>query len=56
MPNLIMKAALNSDIEKMESCNIHDCVDCGLCTFVCPAKIELSKNIEDGKSLIAKEG
>ena len=56
MPNLIMKASLNCDIEKMESCSIHDCVDCGLCTFVCPSKIELSKNIKDGKNIISKEG
>lgn len=56
MPNLVFKAALEKDIEKMEKLFIRDCVDCGLCTFVCPSKIELGQHIEDGKSLIAKEG
>jgi Na+-translocating ferredoxin:NAD+ oxidoreductase RnfC subunit len=56
MPNLVFKYALQSDIEKMEATFIHDCVDCGLCTFVCPSKIELAQVIEDGKALIAKEG
>jgi Na+-transporting NADH:ubiquinone oxidoreductase subunit A len=56
MPNIVFKAALEEDIEKMEARFIHDCVDCGLCTFVCPSKIELAQIIEDGKAMIAKEG
>ena len=56
MPNLVFKAALEGDIERMERVFIHDCIDCGLCTFVCPSKIELGQHIEDGKALIAKEG
>lgn len=56
MPNLVFKAALEQDIEKMEKTFIHDCVDCGLCTFVCPSKIELAQHIEDGKNFIVKEG
>lgn len=56
MPNLLFKACLERDIEKMERLFIHDCADCGLCTFVCPSKIELGQHIEDGKAHIAKEG
>ncbi len=56
MPNLVFKAALAEDFEKMEETGIHDCADCGLCTFVCPSKIELGAHIEAGKALIAKEG
>ena len=55
-PNMLMKAALDKDLEKMESLSIHDCVDCGLCTFVCPSKIEMGKEIMNGKLLIEKEG
>lgn len=55
-PNLIMKASLAGDIERMEALSIADCVDCGLCTFVCPSKIEMGRDIENGKLLIAKEG
>ena len=56
MPNLVFKAAVTEDIEKMEQVGIQDCADCGLCTFVCPSKIELGAHIESGKALIAKEG
>jgi Na+-translocating ferredoxin:NAD+ oxidoreductase RnfC subunit len=53
---MIIKASLSKDIEKMEELFIHDCVECGLCSFVCPSKIEMLKLIEDKKNLIKKEG
>jgi len=56
MPSLIMKSAINNDIEKMEYYSIHSCVDCELCTFVCPSKIEVNQDIRYGKNLIIKEG
>lgn len=56
MPNLVFKAALAEDIEKMEALGIHDCTDCGLCTFICPSKIELDQHLQTGKLLIVKEG
>jgi len=56
MPNIVFKAALSGDIEKMEQVGVIDCTDCGLCTFVCPSKIELTQIISDGKALIKKEG
>jgi len=56
LPNLLMKAAKDKDIEKMEKLFINDCVDCGLCTFTCPAKIELGREIALGKQLLEKEG
>ncbi len=31
------------------------CVECGLCAFVCPSKIDLKKQIIDAKVLIANE-
>jgi Na+-translocating ferredoxin:NAD+ oxidoreductase RnfC subunit len=51
-----MKASIAKDIEKMEELFIHDCAECGLCTFVCPSKIELLQIVKDGKKLIKKEG
>jgi Na+-translocating ferredoxin:NAD+ oxidoreductase RnfC subunit len=51
-----MKAAVTDDIERMEYLSISDCVECGLCTFVCPSKIELGQAIDSGKRLIEKEG
>lgn len=56
MPNLVFKAALTKDIERMEATGITDCDTCGLCTFVCPSKIEIDKHIFDGQVLIANDG
>ena len=55
-PNLIMKASKAQDIEELERLSVFDCTDCGLCTFVCPSKIELGKSIVSGKNLIVREG
>jgi len=51
-----MKAAIIHDIEKMEHMNIEDCIECELCTFICPSKIEIGENIKYGKEFIKKEG
>lgn len=56
MPSLLMKAATINDIEKMEFLSIHECVECELCTFICPSKIEIGQHIRNGKEIIKKEG
>lgn len=55
-PNLLMKASKSQDIESLEKLSLFDCTDCGLCTFVCPSKIELGRSIISGKELIVREG
>ena len=32
-----------------------DCSECGLCSYVCPSKIELDDIIDQGKKELAKE-
>ncbi|MCP4503341.1 MAG: 4Fe-4S dicluster domain-containing protein [Deltaproteobacteria bacterium] len=56
MPNLLFKAAVAEDFERMEEVGVTSCTDCGLCSFVCPSKIEIVKHIGSGKDLIRKEG
>lgn len=48
MPNFIMKALLNDDIEDALSYGLLDCCRCGLCAYACPSKIELTKILSDG--------
>ena len=42
MPQFIMKAVGAGDMEEVLSLGLLDCTGCGLCTFVCPSKIDLA--------------
>jgi Na+-transporting NADH:ubiquinone oxidoreductase subunit A len=55
-PEHAAKAVLAEDIEEMEKHGILDCAECGLCTFVCPSKIEVGSILRSGIDLIRKEG
>ena len=55
-PEQTAKAVLAGDIEEMEKHGILDCAECGLCTFVCPSKIEVDSILRSGIDLIRKEG
>lgn len=35
---------------------IFDCIECGLCDYVCPSKIEVSTHIKKGKELLETSG
>jgi electron transport complex protein RnfC len=35
---------------------IVDCIDCNLCTYVCPSKIPVAALIREGKARLAAEG
>ncbi len=54
-PSYLMKSILAHDIEEMESLGIADCAECGLCTHVCPSKIEFGEIIENGIREILRE-
>jgi len=47
-PNFIMKALLSDDIEDALNYGLLDCSRCGLCSYTCPSKIELTKILSDG--------
>lgn len=55
LPAYLMKAVLAGDLEEMDALGLHDCAECGLCTFVCPSKIEFGEIIARGIEEFLKE-
>lgn len=43
VPQMLYEAATNGDAEKFEKLNGMECCECGSCTFVCPAKRNLTQ-------------
>ena len=37
------------DTDRMEKLNIMSCVECGMCSYVCPSKIEVTDTIKKAK-------
>ena len=55
IPHLLHKHVDKEIINKrLAEYKIFDCVECGLCDYVCPSKIEISSNIKKGKVLLEK--
>ena len=48
MPSFILKAIMADDIEEALSMGLMDCCRCGLCSFTCPSKIELTQLLSQG--------
>jgi len=48
-PHLLHHSVEHGLYEDLTRYKIHDCVDCGLCSFVCPSKISLWESIKTGK-------
>lgn len=55
-PQQAAKAVLAEDFDEMEKHGVLDCAECGLCTFVCPSKIEVAGILRRGIDMIHKEG
>ncbi|MCP3873633.1 MAG: 4Fe-4S dicluster domain-containing protein [Desulfobacteraceae bacterium] len=55
MPNFIMKALSSDDIEDALSFGLLDCCKCGLCSYTCPSKIELTKILTHGMNTHYKD-
>ena len=49
LPNIIKEAVTAGDVEKLKKLNIMDCVQCGSCTYVCPAEQNPLQYIRTGK-------
>jgi Na+-transporting NADH:ubiquinone oxidoreductase subunit A len=54
-PHLIHKYLYRDLIEEAEQARVDLCIECGLCSYVCPSKIDLRKQMNDSKVLIAQE-
>jgi Na+-transporting NADH:ubiquinone oxidoreductase subunit A len=50
MVHLAYKAILAEEVEEYLELGLLDCVECGLCSYVCPSKIELSQTLKTAKT------
>jgi len=50
MPTVLDNMARNKDIEGLLEYHVNDCIECGCCTYVCPAKRYLVQSIRSGKA------
>jgi electron transport complex protein RnfC len=55
MPLFIDHAYRRKDIKLAELFNAVDCIECGVCSYVCPAKRHLTENIKKSKQEILKQ-
>ena len=54
LPISIDAAARRNDLEELTEFHTNDCIECGSCTFVCPARRHLVQSIRNGKVLLRK--
>jgi electron transport complex protein RnfC len=48
-----MNNALNAgELEQAAKIGLLDCIECGACTYVCPARIQLVQRFRVGKQLL----
>ena len=55
MPLLIDHAWRRDDIKLTETLNATDCIECGVCSYVCPSKRHLTENVRNAKQKILKQ-
>ena len=55
LPVFIDHAYRRNDMKLAESFNAVDCIECGVCSYVCPAKRHLTDNIKKVKQSILKQ-
>lgn len=52
MPTMLWKAFQRNDVDRLEELNVMSCMECGCCTYVCPAKKQLGYVNHLGKMLV----
>ncbi|MBW1820756.1 MAG: 4Fe-4S dicluster domain-containing protein [Deltaproteobacteria bacterium] len=55
LPQFTLKSILADEVEESLAHGLLDCVECGLCTYVCPSKIELCAAFKGAKEAYYKE-
>lgn len=53
MPVNIMEAVKSNNADRMILLHPMDCIECGLCTYVCPSKISVTDQVRKAKRLLA---
>jgi electron transport complex protein RnfC len=51
-PALLNDALKAGDLDEAEAIGILDCVECGTCSYVCPARVQLVQRFRVGKQLV----
>ena len=54
-PALIVRELKAGNLEKAKRFGLMDCIECGCCAFVCPAKVNLIQRIRLGKALVRQK-
>ena len=49
----MMERSIELDVDGFEKLNGMECMECGSCTFVCPAKRALTQNFKTMRQLVA---
>jgi len=55
MPNFAFKSVLADEIEEALAHGLLDCVECGLCSYVCTSKIEICDILKKSKARYYQE-
>lgn len=53
VPQMLMEAARNSDLEKFVKLDGMECCECGCCAYICPARIPLTQAFKEMRSAVA---
>lgn len=52
VPQMLVKAVKSNDFEKFDALGGMECIECGCCSFICPAKIPLTQRFKYGKAKV----
>ncbi|MGI6787345.1 MAG: RnfABCDGE type electron transport complex subunit C [Acholeplasmataceae bacterium] len=53
-PVLIMKAQRARDKDTLMTLDVNKCIECGLCSYICPSKIPLTEEIKKAKKTVGR--
>ncbi len=51
-PCLILRELKSANLDKAKKYGLMDCIECGCCAYVCPAKIRIVQRVRLGKSMV----
>ena len=54
-PALIVRELKAGNLDKAKNFGLMDCIECGCCAFVCPAKVNLIQRIRLGKGIVRQK-
>lgn len=52
VPNMLALSGEHSKVEELKRLSVMDCIECGLCSYVCPAYRDLYGEIKKGKNAV----